>query len=216
VDPLPKWTAASEGHGGVPAKERAVSDKRKAKQASGRGTTGGRASRDAVREQKRAEFSGDQKRSPLLWAIPLVLVAIAALVALVVVRGGGDERTYTAASATEGGSAVTIPVADVSNGAVHFYASDVGGTEVRYFVVKAADGSLKTAFDACEVCYRAKKGYTQEGNAVRCNNCGRVFPTDSIGVERGGCNPSPIKATTAGDTVTISADQIEAGVRFFQ
>lgn len=193
-----------------------MSDKHDGKTTKGARTTGERASRDVVREQKRAEFSGDQKRSPLLWAVPLVLVAIVALVAVVVVRGGEDERAYTAAPATQGGSDVTIPVADVGDGAVHFFASDVGGTEVRYFVVKAADGSLKTAFDACEVCYRAKKGYTQEGDAVRCNNCGRVFPTDSIGVERGGCNPSPIKATTAGATLTIPVDQIEAGVRFFQ
>jgi uncharacterized membrane protein len=199
-----------------PGEEREVSDKHNGRQAQGPGTNGEPASRDTVREQKRAEFSGDQKRSPLLWAVPLVLVAIAALVAVVVVRGGEEERAYTAAPVAQGGTDVTIPVADVSNGAVHFFASDVGGTEVRYFVVKAADGSLKAAFDACEVCYRAKKGYTQEGNAVRCNNCGRVFPTDSIGVERGGCNPSPIEATKAGDTLTIPADQIEAGVRFFQ
>ena len=193
-----------------------MSDKRNGKQAQGPRTNGERASRDAVREQKRAEFSGDQKRSPLFWAVPLVLVAIVALVAVVVVRGGEEERAYTAAPVAQGGTDVTIPVADVGDGAVHFFASDVGGTEVRYFVVKATDGSLKTAFDACEVCYQAKKGYTQDGNAVRCNNCGRVFPTDSIGVERGGCNPSPIEATTAGDTLTITADQIEAGVRFFQ
>jgi uncharacterized membrane protein len=175
-----------------------------------------RPSRDAVREQKRAEFSGDQKRSPLVWAIPLAVIAIAAIAVVVLVTGGKEERAYSAAPAAAQGGDVSIPVADVNDGAVHFFASDVAGTQVKYFVVKAPDGSLKTAFDACEVCYRAKKGYTQEGDSVRCNNCGRVFPASSIGAQTGGCNPSPIEATTDGGQLTIPVAQIETGVRFFQ
>jgi uncharacterized membrane protein len=174
-------------------------------------------SRNAVREQKRAEFSGEQKRSPLVWLVPLAIVAIAAVVGVVLVSGGKtDAHAYAAPPASAQGGDVTIPVADVNDGAVHFFASDVNGTQVKYFVVKASDGSLRVAFDACEVCYRAKKGYTQVGDSVRCNNCGRVFASDSIGVERGGCNPSPIEATTAGGKLTIPFSQVETGTQFFQ
>lgn len=166
------------------------------------------------RAAKRAQFSGDQKRSPLVWAVPVVIIAIAVLasVALIVTRGGGG--TVAQASATPS-SDVTIPVAQVNDGAVHFFASRVDGTEVKYFVVKASDGSLRTAFDACDVCFPQKKGYSAIDGAVKCNNCGRTFPLDQVSVQQGGCNPSPITAKKAGGNLVIPYSQLQSGVRFF-
>ena len=104
----------------------------------------------------------------------------------------------TAAQVTAGGP-VAIPVADVSDGTVHYFETDVDGTTVKYFAVKASDGTIRTSLDACRVCFQAKKGYTQDGADVICGNCGRSFAIDQIGVQHGGCNPIAIDSTTQGD-----------------
>jgi hypothetical protein len=46
--------------------------------------------------------------------------------------------------------------------------------------MKSADGVIRAAYDACDVCYRERKGYHQEGDDMVCNNCGRHFPSTSI------------------------------------
>ena len=39
--------------------------------------------------------------------------------------------------------------------------------------VKALDGSIRTAFNTCQVCYNSGRGYyQQEGNELVCQNCG--------------------------------------------
>ena len=112
--------------------------------------------------------------------------------------------------------AVTIQAAAVSDGQVHFYRFNDNGREIRFFVVKAQDGSLKTAFDACDVCYREKKGYEQLGGAMICKNCNKKFAIDRIGPHTvGGCNPSYLPSRPAGSTIVITADDLRSGARFF-
>ncbi|MSM38125.1 MAG: DUF2318 domain-containing protein [Geobacter sp.] len=111
---------------------------------------------------------------------------------------------------------VSIPVAKVNDGKAHFYAINEGGKEVAFFLVKAADGSLKTAFDACDVCYKEKKGYEQNGDAMVCKNCKMKFATSKIGPHAvGGCNPSYLPSRPAGANIVISVADLRAGARYF-
>lgn len=111
---------------------------------------------------------------------------------------------------------VSIPVASVSDGKAHYFAFAEGDKEIHFFVVKAKDGSFKTAFDACDVCYEEKKGYKQEGDVMICNQCNKKFATDRIGPSStGGCNPSYLPSTLAGNALTIKAEDLKKGARFF-
>jgi uncharacterized membrane protein len=86
---------------------------------------------------------------------------------------------------------VKIPVDEINEN-VNFYEFDSNGVKIRFLAVKSSDGSIKTAFDACDVCYKSKNGYRQEGDYLVCNNCGRRFKIDSLGRENaspGGCWP---------------------------
>lgn len=169
-----------------------------------------------VREQKRAQFDEPRRRTTLhlvLAGVALVIVAVAA-VAVVATRGGGTtEATTTQAAA---GGDVRIALADMSDGKAHFYSYDAGGTEVKYFVLKSADGKVRAAFDACDVCYAQKKGYHQEGDEMVCNNCGRRFPSTKINEVEGGCNPSPLTRTVKGQDLVLTTDELQAGVQYFQ
>ena len=111
--------------------------------------------------------------------------------------------------------AVSFPLADLQDGKAHFYTVAAGGKDVRFFALKTADGRVRTAFDACDVCYPEKKGYRQDGDFMVCTNCGRRFHVTMVGEVRGGCNPSPLASHVEGDAVRINLGGIAAGAAFF-
>jgi len=112
---------------------------------------------------------------------------------------------------TSPGEFVSIPLSEITNSA-KWYEYDLGGEEIRFFAVKANDGSIKTAFDACDVCYGFKKGYRQEGDYMICNNCGLRYPIDGLGTENknpGGCWPGYLPNVIQGDSVLIKSSDLE-------
>ena len=94
-----------------------------------------------------------------------------------------------------------------------FYTYDADGTTIRLFAVKASDGTIRMAFNTCQVCNPSPKAYfVQSGKNFICQNCGNSFSTDNIGKERGGCNPIPITTDERIDgdnTITLTKQFIE-------
>jgi uncharacterized membrane protein len=111
--------------------------------------------------------------------------------------------------------AVTLPLSEVSDGKAHFYTFKAGGKDVQFFVIKSKDGQIRTALNACDVCFREKKGYTQDGDYLVCNNCGQRFHSNKVMEVKGGCNPSPLPRTLDAKNVTISEASLKAGVSYF-
>ncbi|MAE49258.1 hypothetical protein CMI48_00355 [Candidatus Pacearchaeota archaeon] len=114
-----------------------------------------------------------------------------------------------AGKSNTGGDYLAIPLADITTTA-SFYEHD----GIKFFVVQAQDGSIKTAFDACDVCHGSKKGYRQEGDNMICNNCGNSYPISGLGTENtkgGGCWPGYLPTTTQGQNLIISLSDIEKG-----
>ncbi len=87
---------------------------------------------------------------------------------------------------------------------------------IRFFVIKSVDGNIRAAFDACDVCFSAKKGYVQQGPNMVCINCGLKFRTDKINEVKGGCNPSPLNRKIQNGQVLVSLQDVMSGARFFQ
>lgn len=110
---------------------------------------------------------------------------------------------------------VRIGVGDISDGKAHYYSFENEGKTIKFFVVKSPDGIIRAAFDACDVCFPAKKGYSQEGDFMVCTNCGKKFHSSRVNVVEGGCNPAPLKRETAGEQLVIKVEDILPGARFF-
>lgn len=111
---------------------------------------------------------------------------------------------------------VTIAVAKVSDGSAHFYRLSEGGKDLNFFIVKGSDGVIHTAFDACDVCFKEKKGYLQAGDQMQCKNCNQKFAIARIGATSGGgCNPSHLPARIDAKNVSISVADLKTGARFF-
>lgn len=106
---------------------------------------------------------------------------------------------------------VKIPLSEITTSA-KFYSYDANGITVKYFALKGSDGDVRVAFDACDVCYGAKKGYTQAGNDMQCINCGNRYSIDGLGTENigGGCWPSYLPIEVKEDSVYIKISDLEA------
>jgi uncharacterized membrane protein len=130
----------------------------------------------------------------------------------------GDGASASQAEATPEGTDIVIPIADITDKA-RFYPTTVGGTAVEVLAVKAPDGSIRTAFNTCQVCFDSGRGYyVQEGNVLVCQNCGNRFATDDVEIKTGGCNPVPIfdenKIVTE-NTITIPVSTLESAKDLF-
>jgi len=99
--------------------------------------------------------------------------------------------------------------------AKYFHYKTPAGKTVRYFIVRSSDGVIRAAFDACDVCWPANKGYYQEGDFMICKNCGKRFPTAQVNVVQGGCNPAPLKRQIAGNQLILQVKDILAGETYF-
>jgi hypothetical protein len=100
-----------------------------------------------------------------------------------------------------------------------FYTIDVDGTTMEVLAVKAPDGTVRTAFNTCQVCYDSGRGYyVQQGNMLVCQNCGNQFPMSQVEVQAGGCNPWPIFAkdkTVTDKTITIPYSFLKENAQYF-
>jgi len=190
----------------------------------------------SVREEKRARFSQTSGRRKLP-VLPLVLPGVVLLAVAVLLwrpwagsngspsAGGVLTQIPVAQPPSVGGDptgsaaqsdAIRLPLSTFEDGLAHFYSYDIGGTLVEFFVLKSSDGVVRAAFNACDVCYPAHKGYHQEGDEMVCNNCGRRFPSRLINEVSGGCNPVPLTRTVEGSDLLIRLDDLAAGVGYFK
>lgn len=113
---------------------------------------------------------------------------------------------------------VVIPLSDLSTTA-KFYTHQVGKVAtVKYFAVLDSNGGAHVAFDACDICYGSKKGYSQSGSNMVCNNCGNAFAITGIGTENraGGCWPGYLEVTITDTEILIDPEALDAGAWYFQ
>lgn len=161
--------------------------------------------------------------------ISAVKTAAAAILSLLVLTacssndGTKTQETAALQSAKESGSTqaatdLVIPVSDISD-KVTFYPVEADGTKMEVLAVKAPDGTIRTAFNTCQVCYDSGRGYyKQDGDELVCQNCGNRFPMSRVEVESGGCNPWPIfdqNKTVTDESITISSDFLKESRQIF-
>jgi len=146
----------------------------------------------------------------ILWAGLTTLVLLICAVAAFAFSLGKYEKVK------ESNGTVSVPVAKLADGKARFYKFTDGSKEIAFFAVKAQDGSYKVAFDACDACYKSKKGYEQQGDKMNCKNCNQKFAIGRLGPNAtGGCNPGYLPHQLSGSNLTIKLDDLKGGARYF-
>ena len=178
------------------------------------------------RERKRAQFT-EADRPKGRWKLIVGLAAVAAVAGYLGIRIKSNDSAATAiklpaatpgaTQASSGGAAadVKIPLAEVGGRAKFFDYPLPDGTPIRFFTLRLPGGEYRAAFDACEVCAHAKKGYYQEGDQMVCRNCMRTFAIDQIGKVSSGCHPISLTPQVEGSSLVIKAGELEKGRHYF-
>lgn len=177
------------------------------------------------REAKKAIVMNAGRKSPLTIAI-IAAVAIAAAAGIGLFFLPAGDR---APEATATGTPVTPPAQPTQDGLITYaasrfddgqaqffhYADPASRITINYFIIKSSDGVIRAAFDACDVCWPAGKGYVQEGDSMVCRNCGRRFASTMVNEVAGGCNPAPLERDLQGDRLVIRVDDLLKGRSYF-
>jgi len=111
-----------------------------------------------------------------------------------------------------------IQTADVTRNAL-FFPVEIDGRQMEVLAVKTPDGKIRTAFNACQVCYKLGKGYyVQVETMLVCQRCKKRYRMEVIETKTGGCNPIsifPENKTETASTITISKEYLtQAGAMF--
>jgi uncharacterized membrane protein len=158
--------------------------------------------------------AGPKKRLPIL----VVIGAVTLIAAGALLYNRMDTRNLGAvapAPTSADSTVVSFPVSLFEDGKARHFEQPDGKLTIRYFVLKSADGVIRAAFDACDVCWPAGKGYVQEGDHMVCRNCGRRFASVLVNEVKGGCNPAPLNRGVADGKVIILVKDILAGKQYF-
>ena len=158
---------------------------------------------------------GPMSRREVVLLASVAFVFVAAVSICVVILHRQKDTPLAIAELLPPGD-VRLPAKQFQDGQAHFYRYiTAGGREVRFFVIESPDGVVRAAFDSCELCFRQRRGYRQEGSAIVCNSCRRTFPSSGIGIVKGDCNPSPFERVIEGDQVLLKASTLELGAAYF-
>lgn len=162
--------------------------------------------------KKAAVLDAGKNKGKSLATLVLVPICIAVLIfaGVYLFRSGGAQQAVALANE------VSHPVKIFEDGrARHFQLDTDSGLSIKYFVLKSSDGVLRAAFDACDVCWPAGKGYFQEGDYMVCRNCGKKFASIKVNEIKGGCNPAPLQRQVVGDNLVIKVKSILEGKQYF-
>ena len=158
----------------------------------------------------------DMKKLSIIVVAAIAIVAIAYSVKKP--NSSDTADSSTAKNEVVKDSDIVIQTKDITE-TPSFYPASIDGVDLEVLAVKASDGTIRTAFNTCQVCYNSGKGYYKvEGDELVCQNCGNRFGMDDVEVTKGGCNPVPITdeyKTVTDDTITISKDILSQATAIF-
>ena len=169
------------------------------------------------RQAKKDAVLGTEKKGHLS-------LMVAVVCAILIIGGGvyfatyhrGDTLPVAASVASKNtASQVSLPATLFDDGKARHFEHVAGEFKIKYFVLKSSDGVIRAAFDACDVCWPAGRGYYQEGDFMVCRNCGRKFASVLVNEVKGGCNPAPLNRRVDSGKVIIEVKDILEGRQYF-
>ncbi len=144
------------------------------------------------------------------WAQFFIVLIVVNIMSLTVVKAHVNREiplsppeNYT----VEDGFAV-ITLESVDDGHLHRYVYTAADKkEVRFIIIKKAQGSYGVGLDACELC--GPSGYFERKDEVVCKLCDVVMNKGTIGF-KGGCNPIPVKYIVHDRKIKIALSDLDA------
>ncbi|MBR1758485.1 MAG: DUF2318 domain-containing protein [Lachnospiraceae bacterium] len=130
-------------------------------------------------------------------------MALLALIVVVFIPKGTNEGRGTASAGED--KASTSSQAEINEGNLVIYADRLSSDQISFIRISedshiellarlGDDGTVKAALGTCQSCNGSPGAYyTQEGDELKCNNCGLTFPISVLDRPGGGCHPIMLK-----------------------
>ncbi len=168
-------------------------------------------------DAKKAAVLGTGKKSRLPLLAAMVCSALLIGVTYYFIPKNKNETLSVSSQTSYDVSATKVryPASLFDDGKARHYAYQANDITIKYFVLKSSDGIIRAAFDACDVCWPAGKGYYQDGDYMVCRNCGRRFASNLVNVVQGGCNPAPLNRAIENNQLVLYVDDILKGRQYF-
>jgi len=171
--------------------------------------------KEKIAAKKAAVLKTEKKsRLPMFMTIAGVIL-IAGAAVLFIYKGDNKKTDVASAPLASSSTAVKFPAVLFQDGKARHFEHVDGDFIIRYFILKSSDGIIRAAFDACDVCWPAGKGYYQKGDYMVCRNCGRKFASLLVNEVKGGCNPAPLNRMMENGQVIIQVKDILEGEQYF-
>ena len=170
---------------------------------------------DKIAAKKAVVFGTQSKNRIPLFVAALGVVLIVGAAIFYVFQPGGEITATASAPVASNNTSVSFPISLFDDGKARHFEHVDGNMTIRYFILKSSDGVIRAAFDACDVCWPAGKGYYQDGDVMVCRNCGRRFASVLVNEVQGGCNPAPLKRNLENDKLIIQIKDIQQGLQYF-
>jgi len=163
-------------------------------------------------ERRKQALQQRRKKSMKTLAILVVVIAVVSIGAYYVISMNEEsQNSKSPETITTDDDKIRIPLSEISNSAEFYDYESSNGVTMRFFAVVGSDDDVHVALDACDSCFREKKGYRQERDKMHCINCGKEYSVLSIGTENtaGGCWPSYIPIELDTENVIIKISDLE-------
>ncbi len=137
----------------------------------------------------------------LILPIAAVILVIAAVLIYIFVPGSrsdinsADTASKSPYAERTGSGEIIIPASSLSGSKISFIRT-AEDSKIELLARIGDDGLPKVALGTCQSCNGSPKAYyTQEGDHLKCNNCGLTFPLNVIDTPGSGCHPISIDAS---------------------
>lgn len=152
-----------------------------------------------------------------IWAILIVFVAAAGLLAADWALSGGLRRSeYIRVSPDENGI-VAISLSDFDTNEVRFYRFlNAGNQEVKFLVGLDTSHRAQVGFDAGESHYKLHRGFRAEDGWIVDNKCDSTSRLEHLNDGGSGCKPVPLPHRVEDDTLILTEGDILRGWRYFR
>ena len=112
--------------------------------------------------------------------------------------------------------AVRIPLAEIDDGAVHFYSYAHDGINVNFLVRTDGAGALQAHLDACYSCYRYRRGFVVEDDDLVCVACRLEYAiADEVWDFIGACAPISIHSAREDHDLVIDQRLLDRAAKYF-
>jgi uncharacterized membrane protein len=119
-------------------------------------------------------------------------------------------------TAVTGSDRISIPLAQLANGAASFFCyRDAAGERLRFVLARDDQGRVHSIIDACRQCGKFHEGYTSSRGELICRVCGNRYKLAAIEKGEASCVPLALPSRRDRDRIEVKVSDLKQVSRLF-